>query len=255
MGILNSQLIKDNLIDKNIDVIIKETTLSTNDDAKSLSLSNKQVVVIAESQEKGRGRLNRVFYSPKGKGVYMSVLLKPDLSITDSVKITTFVAVACARVIERLAGVKVDIKWVNDLYINGKKVCGILTESAMDVKTGKLKYAVCGIGINCYGLDFPSEISFIATSIEKESGVKIDRNLLISAILNEIKDIKKEIESENYIKEYKARQFILNKEILVISSGESYKATALDITNNGSLIVEKNGEKITVNSGEVSIKV
>ena len=217
MNILNEQTIKDNLIDKSIDVIIKETTLSTNDDAKSLSLSGKQVVVIAENQEKGRGRLNRNFYSPKGKGVYMSVLLNPDLSITDSVKITTFVAVACAKAIESLVKLKVDIKWVNDLYINGKKVCGILTESQIDTKTGRLKYAVCGIGINCYGLDYPSEISFIATSIEKESGVKIDRNLLISAILNEIKDIKTEIESGNYLNEYKSRQIILGKEILVVS--------------------------------------
>ncbi len=255
MNILNKEKIKENLIDKNIDIIIKQTTQSTNDDAKEFIAKNKQVLVVAENQEKGRGRLNRTFYSPKGKGVYMSVLLKPNLSIVNSVKITTFVAVAVAKAIESLVKLKVDVKWVNDLYINGKKVCGILTESSLDTKTKKLKYAVCGIGINCFGLDFPSEISNIATSIEKESGIKIDRNLLISNILNEIKNVEEEIESENYLKEYKARSIVLGKEILVISGNESYKAIAIDITNNGGLVVDKNGEIITVNSGEVSIKI
>ena len=251
---INEKTIKDNLINKNIDIVIKETTNSTNDDVKSYVGSSKLAVVIAENQIKGRGRNNRSFYSPSGKGVYMSILLTPNLPITDGVKITTFIAVAVANAIEKLSGLKVGIKWVNDLFINGKKVCGILTESGVDFKTKKLSYAVCGIGINCYGLDFPSEISSIATSLEKE-GKKIDRNLLIAEILNNLSCIESEILSGNYLAEYKNRSIILNKQVTVVSGQETFTAIAVDITDSGALIVNKNGELVTVNSGDVSIRL
>ena len=249
---LNEKIIKDNLIDKSVDIIVKQTTNSTNDDAKEYI--GKNTVVIAENQDKGRGRLNRTFYSPKGKGIYMSMLINPNLSISDGVKITTFIAVAVAKSIEKLTNLTVGIKWVNDLYINGKKVCGILTEAGSDFQNNKLKYAVCGIGINCYGLDFPLEISNIATSLEKE-GAKVDRNALIAEIINQTINIEEEILSGNYLAEYKNRLIMLNKEITVYTGGYEYKATAVDVTENGGLVVIKNGEKITVNSGEVSIKL
>ena len=251
---INEKLIKDNLINKNIDIVIKETTASTNDDVKSFVGASKLAVVIAENQTKGRGRNNRSFYSPSAKGVYMSILLTPNLSVTDGVKITTFVAVAVANAVEKVSGLKVGIKWVNDLFINGKKVCGILTESGVDFKNKKLSYAVCGIGINCYGLDFPSEISTIATSIEKE-GAKIDRNLLIAEILNNLSNIESQVLNGKYLEEYKNRCILLNREVTVVSGQDEYTAIAKDITESGALIVDKNGELLTVNSGDVSIRI
>ena len=251
---LDKLLIQNNLINKDIDIVIKDTTLSTNDDVKEFAKISKTAVVIAENQTKGRGRNNRTFYSPSGKGIYMSVLLTPSLSVADGVKITTFTAVAVLKAIEKLTGLTVGIKWVNDLFINGKKVCGILAESGVDFKNKKLNYAVCGIGINCYGLDFPSEISNIATSIEKEGAI-VDRNLLIAEILNNLSDIEREISSGNYLTEYKNRLIILNKQITAITRQKTYVATAIDVNENGALIVNKNGEILMVNSGNVSIRL
>ena len=122
------------------------------------------------------------------------------------------------------------------------------------VKNKKLSYAVCGIGINCYGLDFPSEISSIATSLEKE-GAKIDRNLLIAEILNNLSGIESEILSGNYLQEYKNRCIVLGKQVTVVTGQENYTATALDVTESGALVVNKNGELLIVNSGDVSVRL
>ena len=251
---LNENSIKQNLINKDINIVIKDTTASTNDDVKSFIGESSLAVVIAENQTKGRGRNNRSFYSPSGKGVYMSILLTPNLSVTDGVKITTFVAVAVANAVEKVSGLKVGIKWVNDLFINGKKVSGILTESGVDFKNKKLSYTVCGIGINCYGLDFPSEISSIATSLEKE-GANVNRNLLIAEILNNLSGMEREVLSGNYLAEYKNRCIVLNKQVTVVTGQENYTAIAVDITDSGALVVNKNGELLTVNSGDVSIRL
>ena len=251
---LNENCIKKNLINKDINIVIKNSTESTNDDVKSFIGSSNLAVVIAENQTKGRGRNNRSFYSPSGKGIYMSILLTPNLSVTDGVKITTFVAVAVANAVEKVSGLKVGIKWVNDLFINGKKVCGILTESGVDFKNKKLSYAVCGIGINCYGLDFPSEISSIATSLEKE-GAKVDRNVLIAEILNNLSCIESEVLSGNYLAEYKNRCIVLNKQVTVVSGQDTFTAIAVDVTDSGALVVNKNGETLAVNSGDVSIRL
>ena len=251
---LNENCIKKNLINKDINIVIKESTKSTNDDVKSFIGSSNLAVVIAENQTKGRGRNNRSFYSPSGKGIYMSILLTPNLSVTDGVKITTFVEVAVANAVEKVSGLKVGINWVNDLFINGKKVCGILTESGVDLKNKKLSYAVCGIGINCYGLDFPSEISSIATSLEKE-GAKVDRNVLIAEILNNLSCIESEVLSGNYLAEYKNRCIVLNKQVTIVSGQDTFTAIAVDVTDSGALVVNKNGETLAVNSGDVSIRL
>ena len=238
---------------KGINVIVKNQTTSTNADAKAIAESGETAVVIAKTQTGGVGRNGRKFHSLNG-GLYFSLILRPNLNIADGVKITTFVAVAVANAVEKVSGIKVGIKWVNDLFINGKKVCGILTESGVDFKNKKLSYTVCGIGINCYGLDFPSEISTIATSLEKE-GAKIDRNLLIAEILNNLSCMESEVLSGNYLSEYKDRCIILGKQVTVVSGLETFTATAVDITDSGALIVNKNGELITVNSGDVSIRL
>ena len=244
--------IEKNLIDKNIHLEILEETTSTNDYIKNYAnLDN--AVVIAKKQTLGRGRLNRKFYSPENKGVYLSMLVKPRLETTKSVKITTFTAVAVANAIEKVSGLKTDIKWVNDIFINGKKVCGILAEASQDFKSGYLNYAVIGIGINLYGCDFPSEISNIATSIEKESGKKIDANLLVSEIINSLLAIYTDI-NKDYLSDYKKKCFILNKEITVDTGKENYLAKAIDILDNGALLIEKDNKTFELDFGDVSIR-
>ncbi len=242
-----------NLISSPYIEILEETT-STNDYIKNY-LNYDSAVILAKSQTSGRGRLNRKFYSPKNSGVYMSVLIKPNLSISKSVNLTTFTAVIIANAIEKLCGSPVQIKWVNDLFINGKKVCGILTEAVQDFEKGKLKHAIIGIGINLYGNDFHSEIKDIATSIENESTKKIDANKLIALIVDGLLNGERELKNGEFLKEYKARQIIMNKKIKVYSGNDCYEATAIDVLDNGALLVDKNGEKIALNSGEISIKI
>lgn len=242
------------MLDYDIKIKTIEKTESTNDDAKLLANANETAVVIAKTQTKGRGRLDRVFASPQG-GVYLSVIVRPDAAITDGVKITTFTAVAVARAIEKISGLDAQIKWVNDVYINGKKVCGILTEANCDFESRKLNYAVIGMGINVNTEDLPQELNGIATSIFKETGKKTDLNKMVAEILNGLKNIEAEISSGDYLKEYKKRSFVLGKNVRVISGQNEYDALAVDITDTGALVVNKNGKIYTVSSGEVSVKV
>ena len=212
-------------------------------------------MVISKTQTDGRGRLDRKFYSPNGCGVYMSILIKPPMAISDGVKITTFTAVAVARAIESLAGQEVKIKWVNDLFMKDKKVCGILTEASCDFELGVLKHAIIGIGINVYGNNFPNYIKDIATSIESVSNKKIDCNLLIAKILDGIINGIDELLSGSYLNEYKKRSLILNREVTIKGFNSSYKAIAKDITPTGALVVVRDGKEELVYSGDVSVRI
>ncbi len=185
----------------------------------------------------------------------MSILVKPSTALSKSVRLTTLTAVLVARAIEKLVDVKVEIKWVNDLFINGKKVSGILTESTNNLNKNSLDYAIIGIGINVYGNKFNKHIKNIATSIENETFKKIDANRLIALIIDSFNNLDGLIEDGSYINEYRNRLFILNKKITVISGKESYEATAINVNEDGALIISANNEVKTINSGEVSIRI
>lgn len=243
-----------NNLNKKVEVEVIEQTTSTNDYIKKY-LDKDFYVLIAKSQTNGRGRLNRTFYSPNGSGLYLSALLKPNLETSNGVKLTTYSAVVVAKAIESLINAPVQIKWVNDLFLNGKKICGILTEASYNFEKSKLTYAVIGIGVNVFNGSFPIDLSSIATSIEKESGVKVDINDLISKIINGLLDAEKEISLGDYLVEYKKRLFILGKQVLVQSGNDSYLATCLDVLESGALVVSKDGETITVHAGDVSLRV
>ena len=250
---INKDIIKSYLT-SDIDVIVLDKTESTNLDAKNLAESGKNCVVIALTQTGGKGRMDRKFHSPSG-GVYLSVIIRPNLPIASGVKITTFSAVAVRRAILNLCGLDLKIKWVNDLFLNGKKVCGILTEASCDFEQNLLKYAVVGIGINVDTEVFPTEISSIATSLYNESKIKVDKNKLIAQIINCLLSAEKEINDGNYLDEYRKNCFILGKPVTVYSGSDVYDAIAVDINSNGSLTVNKNGQNIVVSSGEVSVKL
>ena len=236
-------------------IIVKEKTESTNLDIKRLAENGAEAgtVVVAEAQSKGRGRVGRSFYSPKGFGIYMSVLLKPNLENSDIVLLTTAVSVGVCRGIEKAIGKKPQIKWVNDLYLSNKKICGILTEAVRDSSSGEVKYIIVGIGINCMYQSFPEDIAEIAGSIGEE-GEEIPRNKIIAEIIKEFDLLEKNIKDRSFLIDYKERSMVIGKKIRILNDNQT--GEAVDIDQNGGLIVKTDtGEMRTLSSGEISIRI
>ncbi len=246
-------------VNNKYDIKIFKEINSTNAYLKQLAKSNPKThtVVIADSQTSGHGRFDRKFYSPKNTGIYMSILLKPDLEAEKSVVLTAAAAVAVNDAIISLTGKKAEIKWVNDILLNGKKVCGILTEGAINPKTLKFDWAIIGIGINVYTPknDFCSDIKDIAGAILEEPKENF-RNRLCAEILNNIDLYCENLENNDFIKKYKEYSAIKNKRINVIRNGISTPATALFIDDDCRLAVRYDDEsQELLNSGEISIKI
>ena len=243
----------------NIPLYTFKTLASTNEKAKELA-SNKAphgTVIISEEQTAGKGRMGRSFYSPANSGIYMSIILKPNLKIYDSVLITTAASVAVCTAIENTTSITPKIKWINDIMVNNKKVCGILTEAVTDFKTDNIQYVVIGIGINfTTPLEhFPKEIKNIAVSLFNNGNNNISRNTLCAEIINEILYMIKDIKNYNFIDEYKEKSIVLNKEINFIKGNIYTKGKVIDINNDGSLVVKKDTNEIVIlNSGEISIR-
>ena len=232
---------------------------STNRYLKELAVQGapEGTVIIANRQSAGRGRLGRTFFSPGEKGIYMSILLRPDISLERAVLITSMAAVAVARAIEHVGGIEAKIKWVNDIFLNRKKVCGILTEAGINAEKGILEYAVLGIGVNVGEMEFPEELKEIATSVSNECGVPVSKDALIDAILLELENWYPTLFDGNFLEESRKRSILLGKEILVIDETVpegSYPAKAVDINELGNLLIERNGSRMVLNSGEVSIR-
>ncbi len=230
----------------------RDETGSTNNDAKARAAEGKtDYAVIAESQTSGKGRLSRKFYSPKSRGLYVSAVIRPDLTVADCGKITAYAAIATARAVEKLSGADVKIKWVNDLQINGKKICGILTEGSVGLEGGSLEYAVVGIGINVLSVKFPAELAEIATTVEDETGVRMDRNALAAEILNGLSILEEEINNPSTIAEYRRRSSLIGRTVTV---NGKFEATVTGIDDDYSLLLDKDGEAIKFSAGEVSVK-
>ena len=257
---LNEKDIRSILGDLHTDlsIILYKTTDSTNTRAKEHVESGctGNAVFIASKQTAGRGRLGRSFISDGEKGLYLSILLGKDAARSSGLAITTYMAVVACRVIERLAAVKPEIKWVNDIYLGGKKLSGILTEGRINPIDGTLDYAVCGIGINLYKQDFDDDVRRIATTLEDVSGERVDINLLTAELLREFfKDIHL-VGSKAIADEYKSRSFLIGKAVRVIKAGSEYDATVLDVTDSCELLIETaDGNKELLFTGEVSLKL
>lgn len=213
-------------------------------------------VIIAREQSAGRGRYGRKFYSPKGTGLYMSVLIRKKLPMELAMLLTPMTACAVSRAIEKIANIKCGVKWVNDIYIDGKKAAGILTETKFDFDSKVLEYAVIGIGINLAPPDggFDREIAQIATAILNECS-EMKREVLIEEILNQLDIYLYKLGSKELMEEYRRRSIILGKDIEIRSLTGDRPARALDIDDNGNLIVETALGYETLSSGEVSIKL
>lgn len=242
-----------------LDIEVKETVTSTNALLKEKAAlgADEGTVLVALSQTAGRGRFSRKFFSPADSGIYMSILLRPRISAENAALITTAAAVAVAEAAENLSGRKTGIKWVNDVLIEGKKICGILTEASLNIESGALDYAVLGIGLNAYEPTggFPDEIKNIAGAIFKERNDGL-RSKLTAAVLESFFKYYKDISERKYLKAYRERCIVLGKQINVLSSSGARPATALDIDENCRLRVKyQNGEETLLSSGEVSIKI
>ena len=236
---------------------IHEQLDSTNNRAKVLAASGAPhgLTVIADSQSGGRGRMGRSFYSPERTGVYLTVVLRPDCAPERVSLLTSLAAVATARAIESLARADVKIKWVNDLYLGGRKICGILSEAGFGMEAGRLEYAVVGIGVNVRKTVFPAELRDIATSVGNETGEEPDRNRLIAEILNQLDALYGDLETGAFLAESRRRSNVIGRPVTVSAGGEQYTARALDIDDRGRLIVETDRGRTCLNFGEVSLKI
>ena len=237
---------------------IYKTLESTNKTAKEMAVAGAEhgTVIIADSQTKGRGRYSRSYFSPSG-GLYMSIILRPEvLNFENPTSVTAFAAVAVCEAIESISEKTPKIKWVNDILIDGKKVCGILTEAVTDFESGSLDWIVLGIGINVYikTEDFPDDLQSLATSIfpnEKMFGV---RNKLSAEIINRILGYDITPREAEIFRKYKNRLAMLGNQVTVIQNKNEYKAAVIDIDAAGHLVVKnENGEIITVSSGEIRV--
>ena len=259
--ILSSYSIKQHLKNPHLDISVFSSVTSTNTILKEMAEQGAKegTVIIAEEQTAGRGRTGKQFYSPKGTGIYISILLRPDIPAEESLFLTTSAAVATARAIEDVSDKRALIKWVNDIYLEDKKTCGILTEGAFNVETGKLDYAIVGIGINVCIPDggFPDNIKDIATAIfDKQTDSINKRSILIANLLDYFMEYNKDFKSKSYVKEYIERSMIIGKTITVIEGSKTSVAKAIDIDKNCRLKVQfENGTTKWLSSGEVNTKI
>lgn len=230
---------------------IYEETDSTNNRAKQNSTAQDGSIFIAETQTDGRGSHERCWASPKGSGIWLSVLLKPNIPPITVSQITLVAGLAVCRAV----GIGSMIKWPNDIVINGKKLCGILTE--MSAVNNSVNHVVCGIGINVNTAEFDEEIANRATSMHLESGLIYDRNKIIAKLLNEFEYCYKKFLDgglETIIDEYKKHCITLGREVNVIYNSKTVTGNAVDVTNNGLLVVKTTDGIIEVTSGEVSVR-
>ena len=216
---------------------------STNDEAKKLAATGAKegTVVVANRQTEGRGRLKRKFHSPEG-GLYMSVILRPEISAEKTLFVTAAAAVAVREAIEKVCGVSTDIKWVNDLYLSGKKVCGILSEASVNIESGTTDHIVVGIGINTVRPigGFPSEIADKAGYISLNPVFDM-RNRLCAEIVNGILSRYKCGKTEELLKSYREHSATLGKEVEITCGNESYKGVAKYIDDDFRLVVSLSG--------------
>ena len=235
------------------EVLVYDSVDSTQDIGKRLASEHRTDygLVTADTQVKGRGRYGKSFYSPSGTGIYMSLVIRVDKPIESFLSITTATAVALCRVIERHSHKKPEIKWVNDVWIDGRKAAGILTEAVSDLESGLLSYVVIGIGMNLSTADFPPELKDIAFSIDD---MDIGRSPLIGEIGAEVFTVSSEPDSSELFSEYKSRSLILGRDIWWMQSGKRYTGRAVDINRQGNLIVDTEKGPVVLSSGEVSIR-
>lgn len=250
------------LVGKKITVLVEEDVVSTNQLLKRMVLENDYphgTVVLAERQRKGRGRKGNDFYSPYKTGLYMSVLLRIPVEMQDNLRITAAAAVAVCKAAEEVCHKNLRIKWVNDLYLDTRKVCGILSEAITDFESGTAEYVIVGIGLNVYEPEggFPDSLNQKAGSLlgaEEARAVRRNggiRNLLAASIVTQLLLL---VEEEHIFEDYIKRNMVPGQWIYIWEKGEKRLAKALKILEDGRLLVKgEKGEEQILSYGDISI--
>ena len=232
---------------------------STNNEAKQWAANGAQegTIIVSEAQNGGRGRLSRGWFSPTQQGIWFSLILRPGFLPQEAPKCTLMAAVAIVKAIRRHTGITAGIKWPNDILYQGKKIVGILTE--MSAEMDGINYIVIGSGINVNTKleEFPEELRSIAASLAMITGKKISRLELLRAVLLEMEELYEKVGQEGFapvLAEWRQHSVTLGQQVNVIGINESFAGRAVDIDEDGALLVES-GEKVKrVLAGDVSIR-
>lgn len=254
MNILNEQDIRKFLQKKYqiFDFQVFDTIDSTNIHAKKIVKKlTKNTIIVSNSQSNGQGKFGKSFFSPANTGIYMTIVLKDNIETTKVFSITFLCALAVCKAIEKLTDIKPKIKWINDIFINNKKCCGILTECETNFKTNISTDIIAGIGINVNTVKFPEELKDIAVSLQKKD---TDRNKMTAEIINNFFKFYSTLTTEQVIEKYKKYCFVLGKDICYTKENVKYIAKAIDINGSGNLIVKDiNGNIQTLEYEEIKI--
>jgi len=238
-------------------IFIKEETESTMDDAKVAALKQQTspALFIAEKQTGGHGRFGRAFFSPNGQ-IYMSLLLEPNQTFEELPQYTILAAVALSLAIDHYTGKQTQIKWVNDIYLEGKKVCGILSEATSNFEAGRIQHVILGCGIN-FSLDpqsFPTNLQTKAGPIFPQANPSVTRNQLIQLIWQYFFELLEDLPNNKYLETYRSKSMVLGRRVQFSQQGVTYHGKATKITDTGELVVQtKQGGK-TLSSGEISLE-
>ncbi len=234
-------------------VRVYETLDSTNQEAKRHLAAGEPcpMLLLAEEQTAGRGRRGRGFYSPAGEGLYMTLALQPPAALSQATLLTAAAAVAVAQAVEALTALACQIKWVNDVYLDGKKLCGILTEASGSFEADALSSVCAGIGVNVRTRDFPEELAGRACSLWPRA---VSRNRLAAEIAVRLLNFAADLGAREFLEEYRRRSLVLGKAVTFTRDGGERRALAVGIGENGELIVRyDDGREEALNAGEVRI--
>ena len=258
--VLSEESVRRYLRHREITPEVYKTIGSTNTALKARAAegAGEGLALIAGEQTAGRGRMGRSFYSPADSGLYMSLLLRPRIAAQEAVRITACAAVAVAETIEELSGRAAQIKWVNDVLLEGKKVCGILTEASLDCESGLMNHVIVGIGVNALAPvgGFPEELRDIAGAVFPERTLPELRCQLAAGILDRLWAFCKALPERDPYEQYRARSLVLGQNVDLLSPGkEPVPARVLDLERDYALRVElADGSLRRVQSGEVRVR-
>lgn len=252
---ITKQELQQYLQTSDVDVLLFESLPSTNEYAATYAAqTNRTTAIIALEQTAGKGTKGRGFYCKNGEGLYLSLLFFPKFGVKTAQVATPAAGVAVAEAIEQVAGISAKIKWVNDIVIDDRKVCGILAESRITPGQELLDYLVIGIGINLAVKTFPPELKKIATSLDCYNA-SVDPNVLCAAVIDNVCNYIGHLVDRTFLAAYKARSSVLNRFVLFDNGGITVTGQAVDINREGGLVVDVNGKYYIINAGDVSIRV
>lgn len=257
--VLSAASIQKHLSNSCIELEFHKSIDSTNNRAKALATQGcpSGTLVVADEQTAGRGRQGRPFYSPAGTGVYFSLVIRPEFSANDMSYITSFAATCCVQAMEELFDANVQIKWVNDIFVNGHKCCGILTEAAVLPETGGVDYVVVGIGINVTepAEGFPPEFAQVARALQSSGTKQGDqRARLVARIAELFMEGCELIPQRPHLEAYRRHSLLDGQSVTVYAGREEFRATVLGVNDDFTLqVCLEDGTQRALSHGEVHI--